>query len=55
MAITLTVEQIRDLARFAGLSLSEICTPDDDELEKADQYAPLLYVTPEPAENVDGE
>ena len=25
------------------------------KLEKADQYAPLLYVTPEPAENVDGE
>ena len=25
------------------------------KLEKADQYAPLLYVTPEPAENVEGE
>ena len=33
MSITLTVEQIIDLANFAGLALSKSCKPDADELE----------------------
>lgn len=31
--LTLTVAEIRDLARFAGLSIDETFGPSDDELE----------------------
>ena len=31
--LTMTVAEIRDLARFAGLMIDDTTTPDDDELE----------------------